>query len=57
MTSIDVRDLTKEYGPRRAVDRLTFSVRPSAALPTATVTSPVARPTVSTGRAIAAPPT
>ncbi|MFH0178393.1 ATP-binding cassette domain-containing protein [Streptomyces cacaoi] len=28
MTSIDVRDLTKEYGPRRAVDRLTFSVRP-----------------------------
>ncbi|MEU6671857.1 ATP-binding cassette domain-containing protein [Streptomyces sp. NPDC046727] len=28
MTSIDVRDLTKEYGGRRAVDRLTFSVRP-----------------------------
>ncbi|MEU9436481.1 ATP-binding cassette domain-containing protein [Streptomyces sp. NPDC048252] len=28
MTRIDVRDLTKEYGPRRAVDRLTFSVRP-----------------------------
>ncbi|WP_405770185.1 ATP-binding cassette domain-containing protein [Streptomyces sp. NBC_00080] len=28
MTSIDVRDLTKEYGPRRAVDRLTFRVRP-----------------------------
>ncbi|MEU5118295.1 ABC transporter ATP-binding protein [Streptomyces asoensis] len=28
MTSIDVRDLTKEHGPRRAVDRLTFSVRP-----------------------------
>ncbi|MFI7294655.1 ABC transporter ATP-binding protein [Streptomyces sp. NPDC050121] len=27
MTSIDVHDLTKEYGPRRAVDRLTFSVR------------------------------
>lgn len=28
MTSIDVRDLTKEYGPRRAVDRLTFRVLP-----------------------------
>ncbi|ANP53533.1 ABC-2 type transport system ATP-binding protein [Streptomyces griseochromogenes] len=28
MTSIDVRDLTKEYGTRRAVDHLTFSVRP-----------------------------
>ncbi|MEU1706783.1 ATP-binding cassette domain-containing protein [Streptomyces sp. NPDC005706] len=28
MTSIDVRDLTKEYGGRRAVDRLTFGVRP-----------------------------
>ncbi|MER6737154.1 ABC transporter ATP-binding protein [Streptomyces puniciscabiei] len=28
MTSIDVRDLTKEYGARRAVDHLTFSVRP-----------------------------
>ncbi|WP_225098865.1 ATP-binding cassette domain-containing protein [Streptomyces sp. CoH27] len=28
MTSIDVRDLTKEYGGRRAVDRLGFSVRP-----------------------------
>ncbi|MFI5978267.1 ATP-binding cassette domain-containing protein [Streptomyces sp. NPDC051452] len=28
MTSIDVRDLTKEYGTRRAVDGLTFSVRP-----------------------------
>ncbi|MET9502826.1 ATP-binding cassette domain-containing protein [Streptomyces sp. NPDC006622] len=28
MTSIDVRDLTKEFGPRRAVDRLTFSVLP-----------------------------
>ncbi|MFF5023107.1 ATP-binding cassette domain-containing protein [Streptomyces collinus] len=28
MTSIDVRDLTKEYGSRRAVDHLTFSVRP-----------------------------
>ncbi|MCF3130931.1 ATP-binding cassette domain-containing protein [Streptomyces olivochromogenes] len=28
MTSIDVRDLTKEYGGRRAVDRLTFRVRP-----------------------------
>ncbi|MFF9020043.1 ATP-binding cassette domain-containing protein [Streptomyces eurythermus] len=28
MTSIDVRDLTKEYGGRRAVDGLTFSVRP-----------------------------
>ncbi|WP_329214689.1 ATP-binding cassette domain-containing protein [Streptomyces sp. NBC_01485] len=27
MTSIDVHDLTKVYGPRRAVDRLTFSVR------------------------------
>ncbi|MDX3241117.1 ABC transporter ATP-binding protein [Streptomyces sp. ME18-1-4] len=27
MTSIDVHDLTKEYGPRRAVDHLTFSVR------------------------------
>ncbi|WP_333774473.1 ATP-binding cassette domain-containing protein [Streptomyces sp. IBSBF 3136] len=28
MTSIDVRDLTKEFGGRRAVDRLGFSVRP-----------------------------
>ncbi|MGV4982101.1 ABC transporter ATP-binding protein [Streptomyces sp. NRAIS4] len=28
MTSIDVRDLTKEFGGRRAVDQLTFSVRP-----------------------------
>ncbi|MEV5987593.1 ATP-binding cassette domain-containing protein [Streptomyces sp. NPDC052051] len=28
MTDIDVRDLTKEYGSRRAVDELTFSVRP-----------------------------
>ncbi|GKQ41757.1 ATP-binding cassette domain-containing protein [Streptomyces sp. A012304] len=28
MTSIDVHDLTKEYGPRRAVDRLTFRVPP-----------------------------
>ncbi|MER6955894.1 MULTISPECIES: ATP-binding cassette domain-containing protein [unclassified Streptomyces] len=28
MNSIDVRDLTKEYGPRRAVDRLTCSVLP-----------------------------
>ncbi|CAL2063891.1 MULTISPECIES: ABC transporter ATP-binding protein [Streptomyces] len=28
MTSIDVRDLTKEYGTRRAVDGLGFSVRP-----------------------------
>ncbi|MEU8031308.1 ABC transporter ATP-binding protein [Streptomyces sp. NPDC049099] len=28
MTSIDVRDLSKEYGGRRAVDQLTFSVRP-----------------------------
>ncbi|MCX4760374.1 ATP-binding cassette domain-containing protein [Streptomyces sp. NBC_01275] len=28
MTSIDVHDLTKEYGPRRAVDRLTFRVLP-----------------------------
>ncbi|MFG3015200.1 ATP-binding cassette domain-containing protein [Streptomyces cinerochromogenes] len=28
MTSIDVRDLTKEYGGRRAVDHLTFRVRP-----------------------------
>ncbi|MEU6258117.1 ABC transporter ATP-binding protein [Streptomyces sp. NPDC047043] len=28
MTSIDVHDLTKEYGTRRAVDHLTFSVRP-----------------------------
>ncbi|MEU5535937.1 ATP-binding cassette domain-containing protein [Streptomyces sp. NPDC020362] len=28
MTSIDVQDLTKEYGTRRAVDHLTFSVRP-----------------------------
>ena len=27
MTSIDVRDLTKEYGTRRAVDRVTFDVR------------------------------
>ncbi|GGR94271.1 ABC transporter ATP-binding protein [Streptomyces humidus] len=28
MTSIDVHDLTKEYGPRRAVDRITFRVPP-----------------------------
>ncbi|MCX4910644.1 ABC transporter ATP-binding protein [Streptomyces sp. NBC_00878] len=28
MTSIDVQDLTKEYGTTRAVDRLTFSVVP-----------------------------
>ncbi|MGC5346436.1 ABC transporter ATP-binding protein [Streptomyces sp. DT171] len=28
MTSIDVHELTKEYGSTRAVDRLTFSVRP-----------------------------
>ncbi|MFB8776714.1 ATP-binding cassette domain-containing protein [Streptomyces broussonetiae] len=28
MTSIDVRDLSKEYGTARAVDTLTFSVRP-----------------------------
>ncbi|MCQ4213837.1 ATP-binding cassette domain-containing protein [Streptomyces longispororuber] len=28
MTSIDVQDLTKEYGTTRAVDRLTFSVGP-----------------------------
>jgi ABC-2 type transport system ATP-binding protein len=28
MTSIDVQDLTKEYGTRRAVDRLTFRVLP-----------------------------
>ncbi|MEU9139018.1 ATP-binding cassette domain-containing protein [Streptomyces sp. NPDC048404] len=28
MTSIDVQDLTKEYGGKRAVDRLTFSVLP-----------------------------
>ncbi|MFD6431112.1 ATP-binding cassette domain-containing protein [Streptomyces venezuelae] len=28
MTSIDVKDLTKEYGTTRAVDALTFSVRP-----------------------------
>ncbi|CAM5693999.1 ATP-binding cassette domain-containing protein OS=Streptomyces tendae OX=1932 GN=GUR47_29865 PE=4 SV=1 [Streptomyces tendae] len=28
MTSIDVRNLTKEYGARRAVDDLTFTVRP-----------------------------
>ncbi|MFJ5265374.1 ABC transporter ATP-binding protein [Streptomyces sp. NPDC088387] len=28
MTTIDVRDLTKEFGPRRAVDHLTFGVRP-----------------------------
>ncbi|MGN9791432.1 ABC transporter ATP-binding protein [Streptomyces sp. OZ13] len=28
MTSIDVTQLTKEYGDRRAVDGLTFSVRP-----------------------------
>ncbi|MEV7245887.1 ATP-binding cassette domain-containing protein [Streptomyces sp. NPDC093248] len=28
MTSIDVRELTKEYAGRRAVDRLTFGVRP-----------------------------
>lgn len=28
MTSIDVQDLTKEYGTRRAVDHLTFRVLP-----------------------------
>ncbi|WP_142196710.1 ABC transporter ATP-binding protein [Streptomyces calvus] len=28
MTSIDVQDLTKEYGTRRAVDHVTFRVRP-----------------------------
>ncbi|MEU3983338.1 ATP-binding cassette domain-containing protein [Streptomyces sp. NPDC026672] len=28
MTSIDVRDLTKDHGSRRAVDRLTFTVDP-----------------------------
>ncbi|MFF4253588.1 ABC transporter ATP-binding protein [Streptomyces sp. NPDC001663] len=28
MTSIDIQNLTKEYGTRRAVDHLTFSVRP-----------------------------
>ncbi|MBA2946906.1 ABC transporter ATP-binding protein [Streptomyces himalayensis] len=28
MTSIDVKDLTKEYGTTRAVDRLTFTVEP-----------------------------
>jgi ABC-2 type transport system ATP-binding protein len=28
MTSIDVQDLSKEYGRNRAVDNLTFSVRP-----------------------------
>ncbi|MER5294750.1 ATP-binding cassette domain-containing protein [Streptomyces pharetrae] len=28
MTSIDVRDLSKEYGTRRAVDHLTFTVAP-----------------------------
>ncbi|MDW4906423.1 ABC transporter ATP-binding protein [Streptomyces sp. ADMS] len=28
MTSIDVKDLTKEYGTARAVDHLTFSVKP-----------------------------
>ncbi|PNG19787.1 ATP-binding cassette domain-containing protein [Streptomyces cahuitamycinicus] len=28
MTSIDVHDLTKEFGGRRAVDRLTFRVQP-----------------------------
>ncbi|MEV7142698.1 ATP-binding cassette domain-containing protein [Streptomyces tauricus] len=28
MTSIDIRDLTKEYGTTRAVDRLTFRVEP-----------------------------
>ncbi|WP_329035222.1 ATP-binding cassette domain-containing protein [Streptomyces sp. NBC_00178] len=28
MTSIEVHELTKDYGPVRAVDRLTFSVRP-----------------------------
>ncbi|KUL33192.1 ABC transporter ATP-binding protein [Streptomyces regalis] len=28
MTSIDVQDLTKEYGARRAVDQLTFRVEP-----------------------------
>ncbi|MFJ8861495.1 ABC transporter ATP-binding protein [Streptomyces sp. NPDC102451] len=28
MTSIDVHELTKDYGPTRAVDQLTFSVEP-----------------------------
>ncbi|MFD7876275.1 ATP-binding cassette domain-containing protein [Streptomyces sp. NPDC059766] len=28
MTSIDIQNLTKEFGPRRAVDRLTFRVLP-----------------------------
>ncbi len=28
MTSIDVQNLTKEYGTRRVVDDLTFTVRP-----------------------------
>ncbi|TXS55276.1 ABC transporter ATP-binding protein [Streptomyces sp. t39] len=28
MTSIEIRDLTKEYGGRRALDRVTFTVRP-----------------------------
>ncbi|NWF28448.1 ATP-binding cassette domain-containing protein [Streptomyces sp. PKU-EA00015] len=28
MTSIDITDLTKEYGGRRALDRVTFTVRP-----------------------------
>lgn len=28
MTSIDVQNLTKEYGATRAVDALTFTVRP-----------------------------
>ncbi|MFI2366997.1 ABC transporter ATP-binding protein [Streptomyces sp. NPDC018833] len=28
MTSIDITDLTKEYGRRRALDRVTFTVRP-----------------------------
>ncbi|MFJ6729291.1 ATP-binding cassette domain-containing protein [Streptomyces sp. NPDC091281] len=28
MTTLHLRDLTKEYGPRRAVDRLTFRVPP-----------------------------
>lgn len=30
MTSIDVHELTKDYGSTRAVDRLTFSVRPGS---------------------------
>ncbi|MHC5909235.1 hypothetical protein ACVNF4_36055, partial [Streptomyces sp. S6] len=33
MTSIDVRDLTKVHGTRRAVDGLTFSVPPPCGPP------------------------